>query len=173
MSQPPTPPGQPLPQPQPQPWPLRGMQPAADRGVDPDAPTTDAALTPTDDWAPPPWTAGPDARASWTPPPWAAGAAKKARHAGWTDTEKVTVVHEGMFGNTRKVAQAISDGVRKAYPDSRVECVPVGKASAKLIKSTDLLIVGGPTYLRRMTTDSSRKRQISGEKRAEAKSAGA
>jgi len=35
--------------------------------------------------------------------------------------------------------------------------------------STDLLIVGGPTHLRRMTTDFSRKRQISRVKKAEAK----
>jgi Septum formation len=76
MSPPPTPPGspgQPLAQPQPQPWPLQGMQPAADGGVDPDGPATDAASTPTDGWTPPPWTAGPDTQADWTPPPWTAG----------------------------------------------------------------------------------------------------
>jgi hypothetical protein len=50
-----------------------------------------------------------------------------------------------------------------------VECVAVGRASPELIKSTDLLIVGGPTHLCRMTTDFSRKRQISREKKAEAK----
>jgi putative regulator of septum formation len=57
------------------------MQPAADRGVDPDGPATDAASTPTDGsaadsidgWTPPPWTAGPDTQADWTPPPWTAG----------------------------------------------------------------------------------------------------
>jgi DivIVA domain-containing protein len=82
---------------------------------------------------------------------------------------KVTVVYESMFGNTHKVAQAISDGVREAYPDAHVECVAVRRASPELIKSTDLLIVGGPTHLRHMTTDFSRKRQVSGEKKAEAK----
>jgi hypothetical protein len=74
-----------------------------------------------------------------------------------------------MFGNTHKVAQAISDGVREAHPDAHVECVAVGRASPELIKSTDLLIVGGPTHLRHMTTNFSRKRQISREKKAEAK----
>ena len=82
---------------------------------------------------------------------------------------KVTVVYESMFGNTRKVVEAISGGVREAYPDAHVECVAVGRASAELIMSTDLLIVGGPTHLRRMTTDFSRKRHISREKKAEAK----
>ena len=82
---------------------------------------------------------------------------------------KVTVVYESIFGNTRRAAEAISDGVREAYPDAHVECVAVGRASAELIMSTDLLIVGGPTHLRHMTTDFSRKRQISREKKAEAK----
>jgi hypothetical protein len=86
-----------------------------------------------------------------------------------SDAVKVTVVYESMFGNTRKVAEAISDGVREAYPDAHVECVAVGRASAELIYSTDLLIVGGPTHLRRMTTDFSRKRHISREKKAKAK----
>jgi hypothetical protein len=76
-------------------------------------------------------------------------------------------VYESMFGNTDKVAQAISD-VREAHPDAHVECVAVGRASPELIKSTDLLIVGGPTHLRHMTTNFSRKRQISREKKAEA-----
>ena len=85
------------------------------------------------------------------------------------DAVKVTVVYESMFGSTRKVAEAISDGVREADPDAGVECVAVGRAAAELIYSTDLLIVGGPTHLRRMTTDFSRKRQISREKKAKPK----
>jgi Septum formation len=73
MSQPPTPPespGQHLPQPQPQPWPQQGMQPPADRVVDPDGPATDAASPPPDGsgaiagWTQPPWT-GPDVPAGW------------------------------------------------------------------------------------------------------------
>jgi hypothetical protein len=85
------------------------------------------------------------------------------------DAVKVTVVYESLFGNTRKVAEAISDGVREAYPKAHVECVAVGRAAAELIKSTDLLIVGGPTHLRRMATDFSRKSHISREKKAQAK----
>ena len=68
--------------------------------------------------------------------------------------------------SVRKVAQAISDGVREAYPDAHVERVAVGKASAELIWFIDLQIVGGPTHRRRMTTDSGRKRHISREKKA-------
>jgi flavorubredoxin len=68
------------------------------------------------------------------------------RLAAMESTVKVTVVYESMFGNTRKAAKAISDGVREAYPDAHVECVAVVRASAELIKSTDLLTVGGPTH---------------------------
>jgi HSP20 family molecular chaperone IbpA len=82
---------------------------------------------------------------------------------------KITIVYESMFGNTHTVAQAISDGVRQAHPDADVECVAVGNAPPEAMKSTDLLIVGGPTHIRHMATDFSRKMQIRGEKKAEAK----
>jgi HSP20 family molecular chaperone IbpA len=82
---------------------------------------------------------------------------------------KITIVYESMFGNTHKVAEAISDGVREALPDGDLECVAVGNAAPELIKSTDLLVVGGPTHIRHMATDFSRKMQISAEKKAEAK----
>jgi flavodoxin len=57
---------------------------------------------------------------------------------------KITIVYESMFGNTHEVAEAISDGVRRAEPDADVACVPVVEAAPELIKSTDLLVVGGP-----------------------------
>jgi Flavodoxin len=82
---------------------------------------------------------------------------------------KITIVYESMFGNTHEVAQAIGDGVRDAQPDADVECLPVGDASPELIKSTDLLVVGGPTHIRGMTSGFSRKMGVSGEEKAEAK----
>ena len=39
----------------------------------------------------------------------------------------------------------------------------------ELIKSTDLLIVGGPTHIRGMTSGFSRKMGVRGEEKAEAK----
>ena len=82
---------------------------------------------------------------------------------------KITIVYESMFGNTHEVAEAIGDGVRMAQPDAAVECVPVAEAVPELIKSTDLLIVGGPTHIRGMTSGFSRKMGVSGEEKAEAK----
>jgi Flavodoxin len=82
---------------------------------------------------------------------------------------KITIVYESMFGNTHEVAQAIGDGVREAEPDADVECLPVGDASPQLIKSTDLLVVGGPTHILGMTSGFSRKMGVSGEEKAEAR----
>ena len=81
---------------------------------------------------------------------------------------KITIVYESMFGNTHEVAQAISEGVRDAHPDAEVACAPVGEASPELIKSTDLLVVGGPTHIRGMTSGFSRKIGVSGEEKLEA-----
>ena len=55
---------------------------------------------------------------------------------------KITIVYQSMFGTPTK-SRGTGDGVRKAHPDADVECVAVGNASAELIKTTDLLVVGG------------------------------
>ena len=81
---------------------------------------------------------------------------------------KITIVYESMFGNTHEVAQAISEGAREASSDADVECVAVADASAELIKSIDLLVVGGPTHIRGMTSAFSRKMGVSGEEKLEA-----
>ena len=85
---------------------------------------------------------------------------------------KITIVYESMFGNTHEVATAISDGVRKAEPDADVACVPVAEAAPELIKSTDLLVVGGPTHMRGMTSGFSRKMGVSGEEKFKQRRAG-
>jgi hypothetical protein len=82
---------------------------------------------------------------------------------------KITIVYESMFGNTHEVAEAISEGAREAQPDADVGCVAVADASPELIKSTDLLVVGGPTHIRGMTSGFSRRMGVSGEEKAEAK----
>jgi hypothetical protein len=81
---------------------------------------------------------------------------------------KITIVYESMFGNTHEVAQAIRDGVQETQPDADVECVAVSEAAAEMIKSTDLLVVGGPTHIRGMTSGFSRKIGVGGEQKAEA-----
>ena len=82
---------------------------------------------------------------------------------------KIAVIYESMFGNTHEVAQAISRGLQEAQPDADVECVPVGDAPPELIKSTDLLIVGGPTHMLGMTSGMSRRMGVSAEEKSEAR----
>ena len=82
---------------------------------------------------------------------------------------KITVVYESMFGNTHQVAQAISDGIREANRNADVQCVSVKDASPELIQSTELLIVGGPTHIRGMTSALSRKMGVKEEQKDEAR----
>jgi hypothetical protein len=84
---------------------------------------------------------------------------------------KITIVYESMFGNTHEVAQAIADGIRQSRLDADVECLPVAEASPDLITSTDLLVVGGPTHIRGMTSQFSRKIGIGEEEKAEGEGA--
>jgi hypothetical protein len=68
----------------------------------------------------------------------------------------IAVVYESMFGNTRAIAESIGDGLREADPGGRVTVVPVGGATPSTIADADLLVVGGPTHVLRMTSRRSR-----------------
>lgn len=56
---------------------------------------------------------------------------------------RALIVHESMFGNTRKVADAIAEGLRTAID---VELVRADQAPAVLPDEVVLLVVGGPTH---------------------------
>ena len=66
---------------------------------------------------------------------------------------RALVVYESMFGNTRAVARAISEGIASTMP---VEAVEVGSAPIALPDDVALLVVGGPTHAHGMTTRQSR-----------------
>ncbi|MDB1086361.1 flavodoxin domain-containing protein [Streptomyces sp. ACA25] len=74
------------------------------------------------------------------------------------------IVYESLFGNTRRVAEAISEGVREAHPDAEVDCLRVDEADPERVAAADLLVVGGPTHMRGMTSRMSRKMGRTGEK---------
>jgi hypothetical protein len=69
---------------------------------------------------------------------------------------RIAVVYESVFGNTHVVADAIAEGVREAQPGATVELIRVGEPDAHRVEEVDLLIVGGPTHVRGMTTHRSR-----------------
>jgi hypothetical protein len=68
---------------------------------------------------------------------------------------RALVVYESMYGNTHVVASHIADGLRAAHD---VIVVPVGEATGELLAWADLVIVGGPTHLHRLSTAASRRR---------------
>jgi flavodoxin len=80
---------------------------------------------------------------------------------------EVAVVYESLFGNTHEVAEAIGRGVEKSQPGVHVSCVAVAEATPDLVEGADLLVVGGPTHMRGMTSNLSRKMGLQGaEKKA-------
>jgi len=77
----------------------------------------------------------------------------------------VVIVYESLFGNTREVAEAVRHGIRSADPEARITCLRVAQATADAVGAADLLVVGGPTHMRRMTTRVSRKVGLQGEEK--------
>jgi Flavodoxin domain len=67
---------------------------------------------------------------------------------------RALVVYESMYGNTHVVASNIADGLRADY---EVTLVPVAEATAELVAGADLLVAGGPTHLRGLSSAMSRR----------------
>ncbi|MGE5131362.1 MAG: flavodoxin family protein [Gemmatimonadota bacterium] len=78
----------------------------------------------------------------------------------------VAIVYESLFGNTRSVAEAIADGVRQADPSAHVDLLPVANAKAEQVARAQLLVVGGPTHMRGMTSDMTRRKGLENEEQA-------
>jgi flavodoxin len=58
------------------------------------------------------------------------------------------VVYDSKFGNTRKLAEAIADGLRRA---GSVRLIGLDTAPPTDLGTVDLLVVGGPTQVHGMT----------------------
>jgi hypothetical protein len=56
---------------------------------------------------------------------------------------KALVVYESMYGNTRQIAQAITDGLRVSI---EAESSPVGDAKTIDVSDLQLVVVGAPTH---------------------------
>ncbi len=42
---------------------------------------------------------------------------------------RAVVVYESLFGNTHQIAESVASGIRSAWPNATVECVPVTAAA--------------------------------------------
>lgn len=67
---------------------------------------------------------------------------------------RALVVYESMYGNTHVIATNIADGLRATH---EVTLVPVAAATADLVAQADLLVVGAPTHVHRLSTASTRQ----------------
>jgi hypothetical protein len=63
------------------------------------------------------------------------------------------VIYESMFGNTKRVALAIADGISTKLP---VQTLEVGDAPEEIPPGVDLLVVGGPTHVHGMSSPRTR-----------------
>ncbi len=70
---------------------------------------------------------------------------------------QAVIVYESLYGNTRRIAEAVADGVHEAAPDADVRCLEVSAASQDVTRSADLLVVGGPTHMHGLSSGLSRK----------------
>ena len=64
------------------------------------------------------------------------------------------IVYESMFGNTRRIASAIAEGMG---PGASVEVVAVTSERMDALRDADLVIIGAPTHAHSLSTQSSRK----------------
>lgn len=72
----------------------------------------------------------------------------------------VAVVYESLFGNIRLVAEAIADGIRAADPAARVSVRRTDATKLSEVDDACLLVVGGPTHMRRMSSPRSRQQGL-------------
>ena len=67
---------------------------------------------------------------------------------------RAVIVYESMFGSTKKVAEAIAEGLADC---AEVSVVQVTSAEAHILDGVDLVVVGGPTHTHGMSRPGTRK----------------
>lgn len=69
--------------------------------------------------------------------------------------KQALIIYESMYGDNQKVAYAIAQGLSTGM---RVDVMEVSSAPPRVDASIDLLVVGGPTHMTRMSSETSRGR---------------
>lgn len=78
---------------------------------------------------------------------------------------RAIIIYESVFGDTHQIAEAIAEGIRTESPGADVACLPVSAGTAAMLKDADLLIAGGPTHMRGLSSRMSRSRGAEGEQK--------
>jgi hypothetical protein len=72
---------------------------------------------------------------------------------------RALVVYESLYGNTHEIADHVAEGLGSAFETTVVH---VDDATFDLVRTTHLLVVGGPTHIHGMTSARSRAGGIEG-----------
>jgi menaquinone-dependent protoporphyrinogen IX oxidase len=67
---------------------------------------------------------------------------------------RAVVVYESMFGNTRRVAEAIADGISQR---AITTLVPIAQLREQPLPDADLVVVGAPTHMHGLSRQRSRR----------------
>jgi flavodoxin len=70
---------------------------------------------------------------------------------------RAAIVYESMYGNTRRVAEAIG---RRLGRTAEVIVVPVGCADPSTVNRCNLVVVGGPTHIHGKSRTGTRRAAI-------------
>ncbi len=70
---------------------------------------------------------------------------------------RTLVVYESIYGNTRRVAEAVADGCRRAGPASTVRAT---EFTPSQLAEVDLLVLGGPTHAWSMSRPRTRQAAV-------------
>ena len=70
---------------------------------------------------------------------------------------KAVVTYESLYGNTAEVARAVGEGLAAA---GTVVVMPASDDVLRELEGADLLVVGGPTHVHGMSTDTSRRAAV-------------
>jgi flavodoxin len=70
------------------------------------------------------------------------------------DEMRALIVYESMFGNTREIAEEMSEGMRPRFDAS---VVGVRDVTEEMVDGADLVVVGGPTHVHGMSNQRSRE----------------
>ena len=75
---------------------------------------------------------------------------------------RAVVVYESMYGNTRRIAEAIAEGLH----DINTVVMQVAQADAVMTGGADLIVVGGPTHAFGMSRPQTRAQAVENARRA-------
>lgn len=75
---------------------------------------------------------------------------------------RALVIHESLYGNTRRVAEGVAGGLAGARPDVAVRCLSATEVVRRpdVLAGVDLLVLGCPTHAWHMSSVRSRKAQL-------------